>query len=209
MIEEVPRLYLITPPIADAASFAATFEAALDAAEFACVLLRTARLEPGAAKKIVQALAPLAQKRGAACLVEDAQIAMRADADGVHMVGLGDRLEAAIDSLRPDKVVGAGGITSRDDAMTAGEADVDYLMFGGPEEDFSFDQILERVTWWAEIFTLPCVAYAHKLDEIAEFAHAGADFVAICEAVWADPRGAAAAAGEAASMLAAIGEATE
>jgi thiamine-phosphate pyrophosphorylase len=209
MIEEVPRLYLITPPIADAASFAAAFEAALDAADFACVLLRTARLEPGAAKKIVQALAPLAQKRGAACLVEDAQIAMRADADGVHMVGLGDRLEAAIDSLRPDKVVGAGGITSRDDAMTAGEADVDYLMFGGPEEAFSFDQILERVTWWAEIFTLPCVAYAHKLEEIAEFAHAGADFVAICEAVWADPRGAAAAAGEAASMLAAIGEATE
>jgi thiamine-phosphate pyrophosphorylase len=206
MIEEVPRLYLITPPIADAGSFAATFEATLDAAEFACVLLRTDPGEPGVAKKIVRALAPLAQKRGVACLVEDAQLAVRADADGAHVAGLGDRLEAAIESLRPEKIVGAGGLGNRDDAMMAGEADVDYLMFGGPDESLPFAEILERVSWWAEIFNLPCIAYAHKLEEISEFAQANVDFVALCDAIWANPRGAAPAAQEAASTLAGLRE---
>jgi thiamine-phosphate pyrophosphorylase len=202
MVEEAPRLYLITPPIVDVGSFSATFEAALEAAEFACVLLRVGRMDLGAAKKIVQVLAPVAQKRGVACLVEDAQLAVRADADGVHVVALGDKLEEAIDSLKPGRIVGAGGIASRDDAMAAGEADVDYLMFGGPDESLPFAEILERVSWWAEIFNLPCVAYAHKLEEIVEFAHANVDFVALCDAVWADPRGAAFAAREASLKLA-------
>jgi thiamine-phosphate pyrophosphorylase len=202
MVEEAPSLYLITPPIMDVGSFSATFEAALEAAEFACVLLRVGRADLGAAKKIVQVLAPVAQKRGVACLVEDAQLAVRADADGVHVAALGDKLEEAIDSLKPGKIVGAGGIVSRDGAMTVGEADVDYLMFGGPDESLPFAEVLERVSWWAEIFNLPCVAYAHKLEEIAEFAHANVDFIALCDAVWADPRGAAFAAREASLKLA-------
>ncbi|MGO9006511.1 MAG: thiamine phosphate synthase [Beijerinckiaceae bacterium] len=209
MVEEARRLYLITPPVADAAGFAAKFVAALDTAEIACVLLRVSPMDHAATKKVVRALAPLAQDRGVACLVEDPQLAVHTDVDGAHVTGVGDKLEAALASLKPGNIVGVGAITGRDDAMTAAEAGVDYLMFGDADGTQSFAEILEQVNWWAEIFNVPCVAYARKHEEIAEFARAGADFVALCDAVWNDPRGTALALLGAAEVLANIRESTE
>ncbi len=180
-----PRLYLITPPLTDAAAFVASFEAALGAADIACVLLQAAN--PDGA--IVRQLAPIAQRRGIACLVSDPQLAAETDCDGVHVHSVGPALEAALAVMKPQRIVGAGGLKTRDDAMCAGEAGVDYLMFGGPGEQRDFAEIRERIAWWAEIFNPPCVAYAQALPEVAELARAGADFVALCGAVWDDPRG--------------------
>lgn len=205
MGEQPPRLYLITPKITDAASFAAPFEAALAAVDVACALLRLAPMDKAAAKAVVRALAPLAQKRGTACLVDDPRLAVATGADGVHIEGLGGGLETALASLKPDGIVGVGAVTSRDDAMTAGEAGVDYVMFGDGEAD-TFAATRERVAWWAEIFNVPCVAYATKLDEVASLAHAGADFVALGEAVWTDSRGVVPALEDAAHVLAGIRE---
>jgi thiamine-phosphate pyrophosphorylase len=208
MIEDAPRLYLITPAIADAASFAAPFETALAAADVACVLLRIADKDAAEAIKNARALLPLAQARGAACLVKNLHVALDTGADGVHVEGLGDELNAALASLKPDRIVGIGGIVSRDDAMRAGEADVDYLMFGGAEDARPFAEIRDRVAWWAEIFKVPCVAFAHRLDEIAAFALAGADFVAVGDAIWNDRRGVASAVADAMQALAGIRETT-
>ncbi len=194
------RLYLITPPITDAASFVAPFEAALGASDIACVLLRAA--EPA----IVRHLAPLAQRRGIACLVSDPQLAAETDCDGVHVNGAGPALEAALAIMKPQRIVGVGDLKTRDDAMRAGEAGVDYLMFGAPGEQRDFAEIRERIAWWAEIFNLPCVAYAKALEEVADFARAGADFVALSGAVWDDPRGPAAALEAAGHELAAARE---
>lgn len=209
MSEEAPRLYLITPPITDAAGFVQKFEAALTAGDVACVLLRSAGGDPSAAKKIVRTLVPLAQQHGAACLVEDPQLAVRAGADGVHVEGSGEALDAAVASLKPDKIVGVGAIASRDEAMAAGEADVDYLMFGGADDARPFADILDFVGWWAEIFNVPCVAYARSLEEVAPLGRAGADFVALGAAIWDDPRGVEAAVKDAVQALAAVGEAAE
>ena len=49
-----------------------------------------------------------------------------------------------------------------------------------------FDAVLERVAWWTEMFQVPCVAYAANVDEVEALARAGADFVAVGEAVWRD-----------------------
>lgn len=208
MAEEIPRLYLITPAVADAAPFAAPFEAALAAADIACVLLRLAADDPDESKKIVRALAPIAQARGAACLVEDVEIALATGADGVHVTRLGDALATALARLKPDRIVGAGAIASRDDAMHAGEAGVDYLMFGGEGGRQGFAEIRESIAWWAEIFNVPCVAYAHRLDEIPALADAGAEFVALGSAVWNDPRGPAAVLRDAALVLEGMRETT-
>jgi thiamine-phosphate pyrophosphorylase len=210
MVEDAPRLYLITPAIADAASFAAPFETALAAAaaDVACVLLRIVAEDPAEVNKTARALLPLAQARGVACLLESLPVALDTGADGVHVKGFGDELEAALASLKPGGIVGIGGIASRDDAMRAGEADVDYLMFGGPEDARPFAEIRDRVAWWAEIFNVPCVAYAHRLDEVAAFARAGADFVALGAAIWDDRRGPASAVADAAQALAGIRETT-
>jgi len=65
-----------------------------------------------------------------------------------------------------------------------------------------FDAIIERIEWWSELFTVPCVGFATSLAEIAPLVAAGADFVAIGDAVWDDPRGALAALAEASQLLA-------
>lgn len=195
MAEAAPRLYLTTPPLTEAARFAADFEAALAAGDVACVLLRLAPLPPGELKKIVGTLLPLAQARGAAVLLEDPQLAMRCAADGVHVRGLG-ALEPALATMKSGKsaeahkIVGIGGLATRHDAMVAGESDVDYIMFG---DDTQAEDLVERVGWWAEIFTVPCVAFARSLDDVAPLAAAGADFIALGDAVWRHDEGPAAA----------------
>ena len=70
--------------------------------------------------------------------------------------------------------------------MAAGEAGADYVMFGEPARGVAppLEATLERVGWWAEIFQTPCVAYAASLDDVAALAAAGADFIALGEAVW-------------------------
>ena len=86
--------------------------------------------------------------------------------------------------------------------MAAGESDVDYLMFGGPDDDEPAEAILERTQWWAEIFNVPCVAFARSLDDVDALAQTGAEFVALESAIWDDPRGPAAAVADAAKRMA-------
>jgi thiamine-phosphate pyrophosphorylase len=206
---QVPRLYLLTPPLTEAAGFSAALEAALDAGDVACVLLQLAARDEASAKKIVKSLAPLVQVRGAALLVaDDPQLAARSDADGVHIHGSGAALERALDDaierVKPERIVGAGPLRTKHDAMNAAEKDVDYLLFGEPAVESrgpSAADILERVAWWSEIFTVPCVGYAQRLADVAALAAAGADFVALGEAVWNDVRGPAAATREAQAAL--------
>ena len=67
---DAPRLYLITPPIGDAAAFKPLLEAALGAADIACVLLRVAARDEGEAKAILRVLVPVVQAHDAAALIE-------------------------------------------------------------------------------------------------------------------------------------------
>ena len=249
MAEATSRLYLITPPLAEAAGFAPRFEAALSAGDIACVFLRTQALAASEIKKIIAALAPLAQKHDIAVLIADPVLAARVDADGVHVSGVGPELEAALTAMKPDRIVGVGAVSSRHEAMLAGESGADYVMFGWPQEardheGFGSNQskamsmidsesverdaggkpvstfshpalgmtseptagdassVGERVAWWAEIFTLPCVGYAASLADVGPLAEAGADFVALGDAVWQHPEGAAAAVAVAMRALA-------
>lgn len=178
--------------------------------DVACVLLRTAARDEDEEEKIVRALAPLVQRHGVACLVaDDPRLALRAGADGVHIDGSGERLERALRAIKPGHIVGAGGLPTRDAAMTAGEAGADYVMFGGPSGAVPHAAIVERVAWWAEIFNVPCVGYARELASIDALVRAGADFIALGGAVFADPRGAAAALRDAARLMAPTPEAAK
>jgi thiamine-phosphate pyrophosphorylase len=213
MPEDACRLFLITPVVHDPATFLPRFEAALEAGNVACVLLRHDARDETATKKLLRALAPAAQERGVACLAEvDARLAVRAELDGVHVGGGKPGSEAladALEQLKPQRIVGAGHLTSRDDAMVAGEAGVDYLLFGGPDTIETPETILERVAWWADIFNVPCVGYAGSLAEIAGLVRAGADFVAVCDALWDDPRGVETAIKDISVLLAGASEAAQ
>lgn len=189
MSDHVPaRLFLITPKLHEAADFAPLLEAALDAGDVACVLIRAAAPDEGSLKALIKALAPLVQARGAACLVEDnARVAPRAGADGVHVTGFGPAFLEAVAASHPDRIAGIGAIEGRDAAMEAGEAGADYLMFGGPGQRETFEEVLERVEWWANIFNVPCVGYARDPADAGALAKAGAEFIALCDGVWEAP----------------------
>jgi thiamine-phosphate pyrophosphorylase len=204
---DAQSLYLITPPIVDPAAFRPLLEAGLLAADVACLHLRLGAADAQAAKRFVQALAPVAQAKGAAVLIDppdDLREVARWGADGVHAADPA-RLAAALEALKPDRIVGAGGLKSRDAAMMAGEVGVDYVMFGEPRPDGSLppeEQVIERCRWWVEIFNTPCVGYAAAPAMVAPLAATGVEFVALGPWAFTDaPEAVTARLREAAAML--------
>lgn len=199
-----PRLYLVTPAAADIASLKLDLLAALNSADIAAVLLRLPDEDDRSLINRVKALAPTVQRADAALILDGhPAVVARGGADGAHLRSITE-FEEAVDALKPDRIAGAGGLSTRHDAMIAAERGADYVMFGEPngaEERPSLQAIVERVSWWAEVFEAPCVAYAGSFDEIAPLAQAGADFVALGDFIFADARGVAAAVADAASRL--------
>lgn len=192
----MPRLYLATPVVDDPSSLIASLPALLGKADVAAVLVRLVTTDQRTMTTRIKALAPPIQNSGAAMLIEGhPELVARGGADGAHLPGLAP-LQDALPSLKPDRIAGCGGLITRHNAMAAGEAGADYVLFGEPDTNGqrpSTDAIAERLQWWAELFEPPCVGYAESLDEAREFAAAGADFVLVGDVVWNDPRGAEAA----------------
>lgn len=199
-----PRLYLLTPRLADAPSFRAELNAALEAGDVAAVLLRLADTDERTQTNVAKALTAATQAKDIALLLDGhPELVARAGCDGAHLTGV-EALDGALPTLKPDRIAGAGGLATRHDAMVAAEAGADYVMFGEPDEHGtrpSFDAIEERVSWWAEVFESPCVAYAASLDEIEPLVKAGADFVALGDWVWREPAAVAAVVADAASRV--------
>jgi thiamine-phosphate pyrophosphorylase len=199
-----PRLYLVTPRLGDLASFARDIGAALQAGDIAAALLR---LEPTDERTMInraKAVAAIVQRTDTALLLDGhPELAARAGADGAHLTGI-ETLNAALSTLKPDRIAGAGGLHSRHDAMLAGEAGADYVMFGEPDRRGGrppLDAIQERLNWWSELFESPCVGYAANLDEVAPLRQAGADFVALGDWIWTHAQTPAAAIAAAAGLL--------
>jgi len=205
------RLYLITPLVDDAASFAPELERVLGSGDVAAVLLRLAQGGELSLIERVKTIGAAVHSRDIALVVDGhPEIVARAGADGSHLTGI-TVFAAALAALKPDRIAGAGGLRSRHDAMLAGETAADYVMFGeperrGPGKNPPFPAVEERVAWWAELFQPPCIGYASSADQIRPLAQAGADFVALGEWIWSEQAGAErtlAAAGQ--SLAAAAG----
>ncbi len=192
----VPRLYLATPVVDDPSPLIANLPGLLAAADVAAVLLRLKPTDQRTMISRVKALAPAIQDSGAALLLDGhVELVARAGADGAHLTGIA-ALEEALPSLKPDRIAGVGGLTTRHDSMAAGELGADYVLFGEPDalkQRPSMEAIAERLQWWAELFEPPCVGFAASREEAYEFAAAGADFVLVGDFIWNDKRGAVAA----------------
>jgi thiamine-phosphate pyrophosphorylase len=200
------RLYLVTPELGDPASFLPGLDAALAAADIAVVLLRLADADERTLVDRAKTVAAAVQRRDTALVLDGrADIVGRAGADGAHLIGI-EAFSAALGTLKPDRIAGAGGLRSRHDAMLAGESGADYVMFGDPDHRGQrppLDAAIERLQWWADLVEVPCIGYAASEDEVAALAQAGADFVALGDWLWTHPKGIAAAVAAAAGTLAA------
>ena len=187
-----PRLYLATPVVDDPASLLGELPALLGAADVAAVLVRLKDTDQRTMISRIKALAPIVQNAGAALLVDGyPEIVARGGADGAHLPGIA-ALKEAMPSLKPDRIAGVGGLTTRHHSMDAGEMGADYVLFGEPDANGqrpSSQAIAERLDWWAELFEPPCVGFAISFEEAHDFAASGADFVLVGDLVWADSRG--------------------
>ena len=146
-----PRLYLVTPVIEDAAAFSGTLRDALAAADVAAVLLR---LKPAGERDLInriKVLAPLVQEKDIALLLNGlAELVARAGADGAHLTGI-EAFMAAVDSLKPAKIAGCGGVNSRHDSMLAGERRADYVMMGTTRSPTPAVRChVQRIEWWSD-----------------------------------------------------------
>ena len=205
------RLCLVTPQAADAASFAPLLGAALAGGDVASLIIATSSPDPGALQRLAEALVPVAQARGVAALIHnDSRVAGRVAADGVHVDSSNADLKIAAETFRPRGIVGAGGVTSRHDAMLAGESDPDYVFFGRLDGDTRpeiFEKALDLAAWWSSLFVIPAIVMGGgDIASVTEARDAGVEFVALRRAVFDHPDGPGAAVAEANRLLALVPE---
>jgi thiamine-phosphate pyrophosphorylase len=195
----IAELYLIAPADAEAGALVDMLKPILATAEIAALLLPRGERSAEAYATLVRSVAPLAQAAGAAVLLEgEPGIVRTLGADGLHVGGSVAAVRAAMAALKPDFIVGAGPVTSRDEAMTKGELGLDYIMFG-PLSGAIAATDREMAAWWAETMEIPGVL--SDPQTIAGGADAaGCEFLALSDSVWAATDPAALVADVAASL---------
>ena len=192
------QLYLISPPAIDT-GFADRLAAAADAGPVAAFQLRLKGLDEHAIARLAEPLQRVCADRDIAFIVNDSMsLAKRLGADGVHLGQEdGDPREARA-LLGPSAQIGVTCHDSRHLAMEAGEAGADYVAFGSfyptTTKEVRHHPDPSILGWWTTLFEIPCVAIGGITPaNAAPLIEAGADFIAVCGAVWNATAGEAAA----------------
>lgn len=189
----------MTPEQLDPGPFAAALAHACDAGDVAAVQLRLKNLGDGEILRAADILRPVAQKRGAAFLMNDRpDLAKASGCDGVHIGQKDASVHEARKILGDEATIGVTCHDSRHLAIEAAEAGCDYVAFGAfyptKTKEALGHPTPEILQWWSEIMVVPCVAIGGITPEnLAPLVKAGADFIAVCSGVWEHPLGAAAA----------------
>ena len=139
-----------------------------------------------------------------AFIVNDSMaLAKRLGADGVHLGQSDGDIREARALLGPSAQIGRTCHDSRHLAMEAGEAGADYVAFGAfyptTTKPSNYRPAPSILSWWSSLFEIPCVAIGGiTADNAKPLIEAGADFLAVCQAVWgkSDPAAAVRAFGE-------------
>ncbi|PTQ11655.1 thiamine phosphate synthase [Sphingomonas oleivorans] len=192
------QLYLISPPAIDA-GFADRLATALDAGPVAAFQLRLKGLDDHAIAALAAPLQRICADREVAFIINDSiGLAKRLGADGVHLGQEDGDPREARRVLGPQAQIGVTCHDSRHLAMEAGEAGADYVAFGAfyptTTKEARHRPDPSILSWWSTLFELPCVAIGGITpDNARPLIDAGADFLAVCGAVWNAPEGEAAA----------------
>jgi thiamine-phosphate pyrophosphorylase len=194
---EPAKLYLISPQEVGG-GFPDRLRAALEPGVAAAFQLRVKDVEEHVLAKLAEPLQRICGDGDVAFIVNDSMaLAKRLGADGVHLGQSDGDIREARALLGPGAQIGKTCHDSRHFAMEAGEAGADYVAFGAfyptttKPSHYRPDPSILR--WWSALFEIPCVAIGGITpDNASPLVEAGADFVAVCQAVWgADDPGAA------------------
>ena len=183
------QLYLISP-LDVGGGFADRLARALDAGPVAAFQFRLKDIDQHEAATLAEPLQQVCAAREVAFIVNDSiALAKRIGADGVHLgQDDGDPREARA-ALGPDAQVGVTCHASRHLAMEAGEGGADYVAFGAfyptTTKATTHRPDPSILSWWATMFELPSVAIGGITPaNAAPLVLAGADFLAVSNAVW-------------------------
>jgi thiamine-phosphate pyrophosphorylase len=182
-------LYLISPQQVGG-SFPDRLKAALEPGLARAFQLRVKEVEEHELARLAEPLQRICADADVAFIVNDSvTLAKRLGADGVHLGQSDGDIREARALLGPSAQIGKTCHDSRHLAMEAGEAGADYVAFGAfyptttKPSDYRPDPSI--LTWWSTLFEIPCVAIGGiTADNAKSLVEAGADFLAVCQAVW-------------------------
>ena len=188
------QLYLVSP-LDVGGDFPDRLKAAFDGGAVAAFQFRVKDVNEHEAARLAEPLQRICADREVAFIVNDSMgLAKRIGADGVHLGQQDGDAREARTLLGPSAQIGVTCHDSRHLAMEAGEAGADYVAFGSffptTTKDVRHHPDPSILSWWATLFELPCVAIGGITPENGRtLVEAGADFLAVCNAVWGDPGG--------------------
>lgn len=183
------QLYLISP-LEVGGAFPDRLARALDAAQVAAFQFRVKGVDQHQAAALAEPLQRICAERDVAFIVNDSiALAKRLGADGVHLGQEDGDPREARRVLGPGAQIGVTAHDSKHLAMEAGEAGADYVAFGAfyptTTKEVRHRPDPSILGWWSTIFELPCVAIGGITpDNARPLIEAGADFLAVCGAVW-------------------------
>jgi thiamine-phosphate pyrophosphorylase len=183
------RLYLISPQEVGG-SFPDRLKSVVGDEAVAAFQLRVKDVTEHELARLAEPLQRICADAGIAFIVNDSmQLAKRLGADGVHLGQQDGDIREARALLGPQAQIGVTCHDSRHLAMAAGEAGADYVAFGAFYPTTTKPSVYRPdpaiLSWWSSVFEVPCVAIGGINPENAKpLIDAGADFLAVCQAVW-------------------------
>ena len=148
---------------------------------------------PSQREKMAPMLCALCRRYGTGFIVnDDLALALRADADGLHLGGSDGDLLAARQALGPGKLLGASCYADFDLACAAVAAGADYVAFGAVYPSPTKPQALRAplelfARCRAELKIPACAIGGITLDNASPLVAAGADLLAVITDLFAAP----------------------
>jgi len=186
---EPAQLYLISPQDVGGA-FPDRLKAALEPGVATAFQLRVKDVDEHELARLAEPLQRICADANVAFIVNDSMaLAKRLGADGVHLGQSDGDIREARALLGPAAQIGRTCHDSRHLAMQAGEDGADYVAFGAFYETMTkpshYRPAPSILSWWSTLFEIPCVAIGGITPDNAKpLVDAGADFIAVCQAVW-------------------------
>jgi thiamine-phosphate pyrophosphorylase len=180
----------VISPLDVGGEFPARLDRALAAGPVAAFQFRVKGVEQHEAARLAEPLQEICARHDVAFIVNDSiALAKRLKTDGVHLGQDDGDVREAREELGRDAQIGVTCHASVHLAMEAGEAGAEYVAFGSffPSETKASEHRpdLALLSRWQEVFEIPCVAIGGITPgNCGPLIAAGADFLAVCGAVW-------------------------
>ncbi len=183
------RLYLISPQDVGG-DFPDRLRSVAESEAVSAFQLRVKDVPEHELARLAEPLQRICCDADVAFIVNDSMsLAKRLGADGVHLGQQDGSVQEARALLGPKAQIGVTCHDSRHLAMEAGEAGADYVAFGAfyptTTKPSPYRPDPSILSWWSSLFEIPSVAIGGITPHNAKpLIDAGADFLAVCQAVW-------------------------